>query len=178
MDVTLVSHQFKFDSIVEFHSSFTRFPCLMNCVVTLTYAHPKSDPLVSLFHHFHCHIFLFVPLFCKAISQCSLFLCSVQECPTAFVFFKSRYAAVVASRVLQSSDSMTWVIDPAPEPQDVYWSSLWLPYGTLWIRKILAFVATLFIVFVFMGPVTFVQGLTQVENLEKYSVTLKRLLSK
>ncbi|KAG0492634.1 hypothetical protein HPP92_006032 [Vanilla planifolia] len=43
-----------------------------------------------------------------------------ENCSAALVFFKTRYAAVVASRVLQSSNPMLWVTDLAPEPQDLY----------------------------------------------------------
>ncbi|KAK8354545.1 hypothetical protein V6Z12_A05G228200 [Gossypium hirsutum] len=43
-----------------------------------------------------------------------------KECPAAFVFFKNRYAAVVAAQVLQSSNPMLWVTQLAPEPHDVY----------------------------------------------------------
>ncbi|XP_022772944.1 CSC1-like protein RXW8 isoform X2 [Durio zibethinus] len=44
-----------------------------------------------------------------------------KECPAAFVFFRTRYAAVVAAQVLQSSNPMLWVTQLAPEPDDVYW---------------------------------------------------------
>ncbi|KAG6489581.1 hypothetical protein ZIOFF_050856 [Zingiber officinale] len=59
-----------------------------------------------------------------------------KECAAAFVFFRTRYAALVTSKVLQSSNPMLWVIDLAPEPHDVYWSNLWLPYRQLWVRRI------------------------------------------
>jgi hypothetical protein len=38
-----------------------------------------------------------------------------QNCPGALVFLETRYAAVVASRVIQSSNPMLWVKDSAPE---------------------------------------------------------------
>ncbi|WZZ27782.1 hypothetical protein YC2023_011183 [Brassica napus] len=41
------------------------------------------------------------------------------ERPAAFVFFKTRYDALVVSEVLQSSNPMLWVTDLAPEPHDV-----------------------------------------------------------
>ena len=59
----------------------------------------------------------------------------IQECAAAFVFFKTRYAAVAAFQVLQLSNPMFWVTDLAPEPHDIYWSNLWIPYRQLWIRK-------------------------------------------
>ncbi|MBA0808233.1 hypothetical protein Gohar_023989 [Gossypium harknessii] len=57
-----------------------------------------------------------------------------KECPAAFVFFKNRYAAVVAAQVLQSSNPMLWVTQLAPEPHDVYWSNLGIPYKQVWVR--------------------------------------------
>ncbi|KAJ7966479.1 CSC1-like protein RXW8 [Quillaja saponaria] len=84
----------------------------------------------------------------------------------AFVFFKTRYAAVVASQVLQSSNPMLWVTDLAPEPLDVYWSNLCIPYSQLWIRKIATLVASIAFMLVFLAPVTFVQGLTELDKLQ------------
>ncbi|XP_027368987.1 CSC1-like protein RXW8 isoform X2 [Abrus precatorius] len=57
-----------------------------------------------------------------------------KECAAAFVFFKSRYAALLAAQILQTSNPMLWVTDVAPEPHDVYWSNICIPYRQLWIR--------------------------------------------
>ncbi|KAL5700276.1 hypothetical protein ACHQM5_025743 [Ranunculus cassubicifolius] len=99
-----------------------------------------------------------------------------KESGAAFVFFRSRYAAFAAAHVLQSSNPMYWVTDPAPEPHDVYWSNIWLPYKQLWVRKILVLVATFFFMLFFLGPVTFVQGLSQLEKLQKSFPILRGLL--
>ncbi|KAG4382489.1 hypothetical protein AAZX31_14G090700 [Glycine max] len=90
-----------------------------------------------------------------------------KECPAAFVFFKSRYAALTAAQVLQTSNPMLWVTDVAPEPHDVYWSNICIPYRQLWIRKIATLVASVAFMLVFLIPVTFVQGLTQLDKLQK-----------
>ncbi|CAN1341250.1 CSC1-like protein RXW8 [Linum perenne] len=87
------------------------------------------------------------------------------ECPVAFVFFKTRYAAVVATQMLQSTNPMLWVTQEAPEPHDVLWSSLSIPYKQLWLRKIATLLAAIVFMFLFLVPVTFVQGLTQLEKL-------------
>ncbi|WVZ21511.1 hypothetical protein V8G54_008833, partial [Vigna mungo] len=91
----------------------------------------------------------------------------IQECAAAFVFFKSRYAALTVAQSLQTSNPMLWVTDLAPEPQDVYWSNLCIPYKQLWLRKITTFAASVTFVLVFLIPVTFAQGLTQLDKLEK-----------
>ncbi|KAL5558722.1 hypothetical protein UlMin_034933 [Ulmus minor] len=101
-----------------------------------------------------------------------------KECAAAFVFFKTRYAAVVTAQVLQSSNPMLWVTDLAPEPHDVYWSNLCIPYGQLWIRKIAVLLASIAFMFVFLIPVTFVQGLTQLEQLTQTFPFLKGILKK
>ncbi|BBG95123.1 hypothetical protein 1 [Prunus dulcis] len=118
------------------------------------------------------------------IVICSCFILDVPYtvghivCAAAFVFFKTRYAAVVTSQVLQSSNPMLWVTDMAPEPNDVYWSNLWIPYGQLWIRKIATLLAAIAFMLVFLIPVTFVQGLTQLEFLQQAFPFLRGLLKK
>ncbi|QCE16430.1 glycogen debranching enzyme [Vigna unguiculata] len=100
------------------------------------------------------------------------------ECAAAFVFFKSRYAALTVAQSLQTSNPMQWVTDLAPEPEDVYWSNLCIPYKQLWIRKITTFAASVTFVLVFLIPVTFAQGLTQLEKLEKMLPFLSGMLQK
>ncbi|KAG5121321.1 hypothetical protein JHK84_039661 [Glycine max] len=107
----------------------------------------------------HC-----LALYIITLSACALLYF---ECPAAFVFFKSRYAALTAAQVLQTSNPMLWVTDVAPEPHDVYWSNICIPYRQLWIRKIATLVASVAFMLVFLIPVTFVQGLTQLDKLQK-----------
>ncbi|KAL6637001.1 hypothetical protein ACP70R_024573 [Stipagrostis hirtigluma subsp. patula] len=101
-----------------------------------------------------------------------------KECPGAIVFFKTRYAAVVASQVLQSSNPMLWVTDLAPEPRDVYWSNLWIPYRQIWLRKIATLAASVVFMFVFIIPVAFVQSMMQLDQLHKMFPSLKGVLKK
>ncbi|XP_020256358.1 CSC1-like protein RXW8 isoform X5 [Asparagus officinalis] len=102
----------------------------------------------------------------------------LQECAAAFVFFKTRYAAVIASEVLQSSNPMSWVTDLAPEPHDVHWSNLWIPYRQLWFRRIATRLASIVFMFLFIVPVTFVQGLSQLDQLQQAFPFLKGILKK
>ncbi|KAG4391970.1 hypothetical protein GLYMA_04G048800v4 [Glycine max] len=101
-----------------------------------------------------------------------------KECAAAFVFFKSRYAALTVAQNLQTSNPMLWVTDLAPEPPDVYWANLCIPYRQLWIRKISIFVASVTFVLVFLIPVTFAQGLTQLDKLERMFPFLAGTLQK
>ncbi|CAI0464336.1 unnamed protein product [Linum tenue] len=100
------------------------------------------------------------------------------ECPVAFVFFKTRFAAVVATQMLQTTNPMLWVTEQAPEPHDVLWSSLSIPYKQLWLRKIATLLAAIVFMFLFLVPVTFVQGLTQLDKLSKTFPFLRGLLKK
>ncbi|KAK2660072.1 hypothetical protein Ddye_006605 [Dipteronia dyeriana] len=99
-----------------------------------------------------------------------------KESAAAFVFFKTRYAAIVAAEVLQSANPMLWVTDLAPEPHDVLWSNLWIPYRQLWIRKITILVGSIAFMFVFLAPVTLVQGLTHLDQLSHAFPFLRGIL--
>ncbi|KQJ85654.1 CSC1-like protein RXW8 [Brachypodium distachyon] len=99
-----------------------------------------------------------------------------EECAAAFVFFKTRYGALVAAEVLQTSNPTKWVTDLAPEPDDVYWSNIWLPYKQLWIRRIATLLGSIVFMFVFLLPVTFIQGLSQLEKLQQKLPFLKGIL--
>lgn len=90
----------------------------------------------------------------------------MQECAAALVFFRTRYAALVASQSLQSPNPMIWVTDLAPEPHDMYWSNLYIPFRLLWIRKTGTFLASILFSFFFLAPATFVQGLVHLDKLQ------------
>ncbi|OMO50896.1 hypothetical protein CCACVL1_30164 [Corchorus capsularis] len=101
-----------------------------------------------------------------------------KECPAAFVFFRTRYAAVVAAQVLQSPNPMLWVTELAPEPHDVYWSNLSIPYKQVWLRKITILLGAIVFMVLFIAPVTVVQGLTQLDQLSHTFPFLKGILKK
>ncbi|XP_010490656.1 PREDICTED: CSC1-like protein At1g10090 isoform X1 [Camelina sativa] len=101
-----------------------------------------------------------------------------EERPVAFVFFKSRYDALVVSEVLQTPNPMLWVADLAPEPHDVHWRNLRIPYRQLWMRRIATLVGAIAFMFVFLFPVAFVQGLTQLQTLSKNFPFLKDFLNR
>lgn len=73
---------------------------------------------------------------------------------------------------------MSWVTEVAPEPHDVYWSNLCIPYRQLWIRKIATLLAAMVFVFLFLIPVAFVQGLTQLDQLQQTFPFLRGMLKK
>ncbi|KAK1645313.1 hypothetical protein QYE76_063118 [Lolium multiflorum] len=101
---------------------------------------------------------------------------SDEDCAAAFVFFKTRYAALIVSEILQTSNPMKWVTSLAPEPEDMYWSNLWLPYKQLWIRRIATLLGSILFMIIFLLPITFIQGLSQLETLQQRLPFLKGIL--
>ncbi|XP_057490204.1 CSC1-like protein RXW8 isoform X2 [Actinidia eriantha] len=99
-----------------------------------------------------------------------------KECGAALVFFRSRYAALGASQGLQSSNPMLWVTDLAPEPHDVYWKNLSIPYRQLWIRRIATLLASIGLMILFVIPVGFVQSLLHLEEIQKKFPFLRGVL--
>ncbi|KAK4759255.1 hypothetical protein SAY87_022386 [Trapa incisa] len=96
--------------------------------------------------------------------------------PAAFVSFKTRWAAAVCAQTQQSRNPTLWLTDWAPEPRDVYWPNLAIPYVSLTLRRLIMGVAFFFLTFFFMIPITIVQSLASIEGLEKVLSFLKPLI--
>ncbi|KAK1306890.1 hypothetical protein QJS10_CPA10g02073 [Acorus calamus] len=100
-----------------------------------------------------------------------------EEVGAAFVCFKSRYGAAISSSIQQSVNPTQWVTEQAPEPHDVYWPFFSIRFMHRWISKFVVFVASVFLTIIFVIPVLFVQGLTNLEQLETIFPYLKGLLT-
>ncbi|KAG6717644.1 hypothetical protein I3842_04G111400 [Carya illinoinensis] len=96
--------------------------------------------------------------------------------PAAFVSFKTRWAAAVCAQTQQSRNPTTWLTEWAPEPRDVYWANLAIPYVSLSIRRLIVAVAFFFLTFFFMIPIAFVQSLANIEGIEKALPFLKPII--
>ncbi|KAG9145214.1 hypothetical protein Leryth_008974 [Lithospermum erythrorhizon] len=96
--------------------------------------------------------------------------------PAAFVSFKSRWGAAVCAQTQQSRDPTVWLTEWAPEPRDVYWKNLAIPYVSLTIRRLIIGVAFFFLTFFFMIPITMVQSLASIEGLQKRAKFLKDVI--
>ena len=97
----------------------------------------------------------------------------MQECPAALVFFRTRYAAHVAAQTLQSTNPMLWVTEMAPEPADVFWTNLCVPYRLLWVRRLGSLIASIAFLIFFLVPVSVVQGLVHLDKLKHFSIVRK-----
>lgn len=96
--------------------------------------------------------------------------------PAAFVSFKSRWGAAVCAQTQQSRNPTLWLTEWAPEPRDVYWENLAIPYVSLTVRKLIMGVAFFFLTFFFMIPISFVQSLASIEGIEKLLPVLKPII--
>ncbi|KAE8670561.1 Protein OSCA1 [Hibiscus syriacus] len=97
--------------------------------------------------------------------------------PAAFVSFKSRWGAAVCAQTQQSRNPTLWLTEWAPEPRDVYWPNLPIPYVSLAIRRLIMAVAFFFLTFFFMIPIASVQALASIEGLEKVAPFLKPIIN-
>lgn len=96
--------------------------------------------------------------------------------PAAFVSLKSRYGAAICAQTQQSNNPTIWLTEWAPEPRDVYWSNLKIPYVELTIRRLLMAVSHFFLTFFFMIPIAFVQSLANLEGIERVLPFLKPVI--
>lgn len=93
--------------------------------------------------------------------------------PAAFVSFKTRWAAAVCAQTQQTRNPTQWLTEWAPEPRDVYWSNLAIPYVSLTVRRLIMHAAFFFLTFFFIIPIAFVQSLATIEGIEKAAPFLK-----
>ncbi|GMP53923.1 hypothetical protein CsSME_00019238 [Camellia sinensis var. sinensis] len=96
--------------------------------------------------------------------------------PAAFVSFKTRWAAAVCAQTQQTRNPTLWLTEWAPEPRDVFWVNLAIPYVSLTIRKLIIAIAFFFLTFFFMIPIAFVQSLANIDGIEKAVPFLKPLI--
>ncbi|KAJ6811092.1 calcium permeable stress-gated cation channel 1-like [Iris pallida] len=96
--------------------------------------------------------------------------------PAAFVSFRTRWGAAVCAQTQQTRNPTLWLTEWAPEPRDVYWNNLAIPFVSLTIRRLIVAVAFFFLTFFFMIPIAFVQSLANIEGIEKAVPFLKPII--
>jgi hypothetical protein len=96
--------------------------------------------------------------------------------PVSFVTFDSRWGAAVCAQTQQSKNPTQWLTEWAPEPRDVYWQNLAIPFFTLSIRRFLISFSVFALIFFYMIPIAFVQSLANLEGLEKVAPFLKPVI--
>ncbi|GJW62761.1 CSC1-like protein, partial [Tanacetum coccineum] len=96
--------------------------------------------------------------------------------PAAFVSFNSRWGAAVCAQTQQSKNPTLWLTNWAPEPRDVYWKNLAIPFVSLSIRKLVISLLVFALVFFYMIPIAFVQSLANLEGLERVAPFLRPVI--
>ncbi|XP_048320085.2 CSC1-like protein At1g32090 [Ziziphus jujuba] len=96
--------------------------------------------------------------------------------PVAFVSFNSRWGAAVCAQTQQSKNPTLWLTKWAPEPRDVYWRNLAIPFVSLTIRRLIISVSVFALVFFYMIPIAFVQSLANLEGLERVAPFLRPVI--
>jgi len=96
--------------------------------------------------------------------------------PAAFVSFKTRWGAAVCAQTQQTRNPTMWLTEWAPEPRDIYWSNLAIPYVSLTVRRLIMAVAFFFLTFFFMIPIAIVQGLASIDGIQKRAPWLNPLI--
>ncbi|CAO2190562.1 unnamed protein product [Urochloa humidicola] len=96
--------------------------------------------------------------------------------PAAFVSFRSRWGAAVCAQTQQTSNPTVWLTEWAPEPRDVCWDNLSIPFVSLTVRRLIVAVAFFFLNFFYVIPIAFVQSLANLEGIEKAVPFLKPLI--
>ncbi|KAH9606974.1 hypothetical protein KSS87_013749 [Heliosperma pusillum] len=99
------------------------------------------------------------------------------EARSAFVFFRSRYGATIASQLQQSHKPTDWVGEIAPEPDDVHWAVFHSSFLRRWLLKVVIIVTYILVTVLFILPVMLVQGLTNLSQLEVFFPFLQSILS-
>ncbi|PWA77600.1 ERD (early-responsive to dehydration stress) family protein [Artemisia annua] len=96
--------------------------------------------------------------------------------PAAFVSFKSRWGAAVCAQTEQSRNPTVWLTEWAPEPRDVYWDNLAIPFVSLTVRRLIIAVAFFFLTFFFMIPIAFVQSLANIDGIVKAAPFMRGIM--
>ncbi|XP_022138881.1 CSC1-like protein At3g54510 isoform X2 [Momordica charantia] len=91
-----------------------------------------------------------------------------KELPVAFVTFKSRLGAALASQSQHSLNPLLWITEVAPEPSDVSWKNLAIPIRLLPLHEFGVIVGASLLTIFFAIPVTAVQGIAKFEKLKKW----------
>uniref|UniRef100_A0A0E0HDZ5 Uncharacterized protein n=1 Tax=Oryza nivara TaxID=4536 RepID=A0A0E0HDZ5_ORYNI len=98
--------------------------------------------------------------------------------PAAFVSFKSRWGAAVCAQTQQTSNPTLWLTEWAPEPRDVFWPNLAIPFVELSVRRLIMAVALFFLTFFFMIPIAIVQSMANLDDIERMLPFLKPIIER
>ncbi|KAJ7559065.1 hypothetical protein O6H91_04G068400 [Diphasiastrum complanatum] len=84
----------------------------------------------------------------------------------AFVFFNDRITAATAAQAIHAPSGQTWRTMPAPQPKDVVWENILIPFYERLIRQAVVYLIVFLTVVFYMIPVAFISAVTTWDNLE------------
>eukprot|EP00243_Klebsormidium_subtile_P003337 TRINITY_DN16700_c0_g1_i1.p1 TRINITY_DN16700_c0_g1~~TRINITY_DN16700_c0_g1_i1.p1 ORF type:complete len:742 (-),score=286.06 TRINITY_DN16700_c0_g1_i1:415-2640(-) len=96
---------------------------------------------------------------------------------SAMVYFNSRAVATMAAQSVHAKKAETWQTQVAPEPREVIWANLGIPWWERFVRQSAVYGITFLIVFFFMIPITIVSGFSTLDNLKKFAPFLKSVFN-
>ncbi|KVG63238.1 protein of unknown function DUF221 [Cynara cardunculus var. scolymus] len=117
--------------------------------------------------HYLCHQAGFLGLWGKKVDSIDYYRHRIQE------FDKK---VTVCAQTHQSKNPTLWLTKWAPEPRDVYWKNLAIPFVSLSIRKLVISISVFALVFFYMIPIAFVQSLANLDGLEKVAPFLRPVI--
>eukprot|EP00253_Pinus_taeda_P022555 PITA_22555 len=99
-----------------------------------------------------------------------------KQVAAAFIIFNSRAAAAAAAQVVHSEIADTWTAMPAPEPCQVVWKNLAIPFYQRVIREKVVYVIVFLTVVFYMIPITAISAFTTLDSLRKLLPFLKSIV--
>ncbi|KAG7575635.1 10TM putative phosphate transporter cytosolic domain [Arabidopsis thaliana x Arabidopsis arenosa] len=100
-----------------------------------------------------------------------------EEVPAAFVSFRTRHGAAIATNIQQGIDPTQWLTEAAPDPKDVHWPFFTASFVRRWISNVVVLVAFVALLILYIVPVVLVQGLANLHQLETWFPFLKGILN-
>lgn len=94
----------------------------------------------------------------------------------AIVIFNSRAAAASAGQAMHSEFANKWTTMPAPEPREVVWGNLPIPFVQRIVRQFAIYGVVFLVIVFYMIPISFISAIIALENLEKKLTFLKPIV--
>mgnify|MGYP007007557675 FL=1 len=83
----------------------------------------------------------------------------------------------MAAQAQQTSNPLQWVTEWAPQPRDVNWKNLVIPFQRLWIVRLVVKFVFFWIIVLFFIPAGLVYTLATLHNLMAWFPFIKQILS-
>eukprot|EP00250_Pteridium_aquilinum_P020740 c24927_g1_i1 orf=65-2185(+) len=94
----------------------------------------------------------------------------------AIVIFNSRAAAASAGQTMLTEFANKWTTMPAPEPREVVWGNLPIPFVQRLIRQFAVYGIVFLTIVFYMIPIAFISSIISLDNLEKKLTFLKPIV--